>query len=185
MIQTKLRVWLRLKYQPELSFRPRVWVELDAARHERIGIPEKAGACSGFPLRGGPLAKPFFSDYWGGAIIAVADVVGMEVLSATLLSEAGCFPLSFWAGELSITPTCNEKNHKRQREGHPQPKLQFTVTTSTKRQTLKSAESQHVKQNKPSTCQLFFNSKHSLSKNKQLCTNSRQMMAGVSTLHTV
>ena len=93
MIQTKLRVWLRLKYQPELSFRPRVWVELDAARHERIGIPEKAGACSGFPLRGGPLAKPFFSDYWGGAIIAVADVVGMEVLSATLLSEA--FPFLF------------------------------------------------------------------------------------------
>jgi len=42
MIQTKLRV--RLKYQPESSFRPRVWVELDAARHRRMLV-----LAQGFP----------------------------------------------------------------------------------------------------------------------------------------
>ena len=37
----------------------------------------------------------------------------------------------FWVGELFITHTCtcNERNHKRQTEGHPQPKLQTTLTT--------------------------------------------------------
>ena len=39
--------------------------------------------------------------------------------------------LFFWVGELFITHTCtcNERNHKRQTEGHPQPKLQTTLTT--------------------------------------------------------
>ena len=37
----------------------------------------------------------------------------------------------FWVGELFITHTwtCNERNHKSQTEGHPQPKLQATLTT--------------------------------------------------------
>ncbi len=37
----------------------------------------------------------------------------------------------FWVGELFITHTwtCNERNHKCQTEGHPQPKLQATLTT--------------------------------------------------------
>jgi len=37
----------------------------------------------------------------------------------------------FWVGELLITHTwtCNERNHKCQTEGHPQPKLQATLTT--------------------------------------------------------
>ena len=37
----------------------------------------------------------------------------------------------FWVGELFITPTwtCNERNHKCQTEGHPQPKLQANLTT--------------------------------------------------------
>ncbi len=37
----------------------------------------------------------------------------------------------FWVGELFITQTwtCNERNHKCQTEGHPQPKLQATLTT--------------------------------------------------------
>ncbi len=36
-----------------------------------------------------------------------------------------------WVGELFITHTwtCNERNHKCQTEGHPQPKLQATLTT--------------------------------------------------------
>ena len=121
------------------------------------------------------------SDRLGGATMTVADVVGMEGLSPTVLSEADFF--LFWAGKLFVTHTRNERNHKRQMEGHSQPKLQVTVTTW-KRQTLKSAESQHVKQNKPSTRQLFTKSKHSLSKNKQLCINSGLMTAVVSTLHT-
>ena len=39
--------------------------------------------------------------------------------------------LFFWVGELFITHTrtCNERNHKCQTEGHPQPKLQATLTT--------------------------------------------------------
>ena len=41
------------------------------------------------------------------------------------------FFLFFWVGELFITHTwtCNERNHKCQTEGHPQPKLQATLTT--------------------------------------------------------
>ena len=37
----------------------------------------------------------------------------------------------FWVGELFITHTwtCNERNHKCQTEGHPQPKPQATLTT--------------------------------------------------------
>jgi len=35
----------------------------------------------------------------------------------------------FLVGELFITHTCNERNHKCQMEGHSQPKLQATVTT--------------------------------------------------------
>ena len=37
----------------------------------------------------------------------------------------------FWVGEqfISHTWTCNERNHKCQTEGHPQPKLQATLTT--------------------------------------------------------
>jgi hypothetical protein len=37
----------------------------------------------------------------------------------------------FWVGELFITHTwtCNERNHKCQMEGHPQPKPQATLTT--------------------------------------------------------
>ncbi len=35
----------------------------------------------------------------------------------------------FCAGELFITHTCNKRNHKRQMEGHLQPKLQVTITT--------------------------------------------------------
>jgi len=40
----------------------------------------------------------------------------------------------FWVGELFITYTwtCNERNHKCQTEGHPQPKLQATLTTKKK-----------------------------------------------------
>ena len=39
--------------------------------------------------------------------------------------------LFFWVGELFITHTwtCNERNHKCQTEGYPQPKLQATLTT--------------------------------------------------------
>ncbi len=33
----------------------------------------------------------------------------------------------FWAGELFITHTCNERNHKLLMEGHSQSKLQATV----------------------------------------------------------
>ncbi len=44
-----------------------------------------------------------------------------------------CFFFFFflWVGELFITHTrtCNERNHKCQTEGHPQPKLQATLTT--------------------------------------------------------
>ena len=38
----------------------------------------------------------------------------------------------FWVGELFITHTltCNKRNHKCQTEGHPQPKLQATLTTT-------------------------------------------------------
>ena len=41
------------------------------------------------------------------------------------------FFFSFWLGELFVihTWTCNERNHKCQMEGHPQPKLQATLTT--------------------------------------------------------
>ena len=41
------------------------------------------------------------------------------------------FVFFFWVGELFITPTwtCNERNHKCQTEGHPQPKLQANLTT--------------------------------------------------------
>ncbi len=35
----------------------------------------------------------------------------------------------FWAGELFITHTCNERNHKCQMDSRSQPKLQATVTT--------------------------------------------------------
>jgi len=39
--------------------------------------------------------------------------------------------LFFWVEELFSTHTwtCNERNHKCQTEGHPQPKLQATLTT--------------------------------------------------------
>ena len=45
--------------------------------------------------------------------------------------EAFFFFFFFWVGELFITHTwtCNERNHKCQTEGHPQPKLQATLTT--------------------------------------------------------
>lgn len=45
------------------------------------------------------------------------------------LDKVFCF--SFGVGELLITHTCtcNKINHKCQTEGHPQPKLQITLTT--------------------------------------------------------
>ncbi len=97
------------------------------------------------------------------------DMTGRAIMAGRLgtstfgLPLAGIF-LVFWAEKLFITHTCNERNHRRQIEGHSQPKLQFDLPSQLgNRQTLKSAESQHVKQNKLSTCQLFTNSKHSLS----------------------
>ncbi len=52
------------------------------------------------------------------------------------VSILAAFPLLFFffwlcVGELFITHicTCNERNHKCQTEGHPQPKLQTTLTT--------------------------------------------------------
>ena len=52
----------------------------------------------------------------------------------------------FWVGELYITHTwtCNERNHKYQTEGHPQPKLQATLTTWVEA---------HTKVCKAATCQ--------------------------------
>ena len=75
----------------------------------KLGSQKKLVHAQGSPSEE---ALSFFVTTGGGAIVAVADVVGMEVLSATLLSEAGFPPLSFWTGELSITHTCNEKSVK-------------------------------------------------------------------------
>jgi hypothetical protein len=57
-----------------------------------------------------------------------------ELLSATCPAFSTLFFFFFfffWVGELFITHTwtCNERNHKCQTEGHPQPKLQATLTT--------------------------------------------------------
>jgi len=41
----------------------------------------------------------------------------------------GFFFFFFGVGELFITHTCNERNHKCQMEGHSQTKLQAAVTT--------------------------------------------------------
>ncbi len=49
MIQNKLRVQLRLKYQPESSFQPRVWVKLGAARHRKLGSQKKLVLAQGSP----------------------------------------------------------------------------------------------------------------------------------------
>ena len=51
--------------------------------------------------------------------------------SGTRTPQWQTFFFWFWVGELIITHsrTCNERNHKCQTEGHPQPKLQATLTT--------------------------------------------------------
>ena len=52
----------------------------------KIGIPEKAGACSGIPLRGGPLAKPFFCDYLiAHLVVDFMHVVATEAAPRSLL----------------------------------------------------------------------------------------------------
>jgi len=56
------------------------------------------------------------------------------IAASSICVSFGCpffFFFFFWVGELFITHTrtCNERNHKCQTEGHPQPKLQATLAT--------------------------------------------------------
>ena len=107
----------------------------------------------------------------------------MEVLFATVLSEAGFFFFSLLFGRencpLHLHATKETTSVKGKAIRSRSCKL---LSQLRKRQTLKSAESQHVKQNKPSTCQLFTNSKHSLSISTQTtsshCSWTYSMQAG-------
>ena len=92
--------------------------------------------------------------------------IGFHLRGKQLVKKQCCTLLVFsfvLPGELFITHTCNKRNHKRQTKCLLKPKLQVDSSRLGRRQILKPAESQHVKQNKPSTCQLFIRSKHSLS----------------------
>jgi len=53
------------------------------------------------------------------------------IVSMPLWARFFFFFFFFWVRELFITHTwtCNERNHKCQTEGHPQPKLQAILTT--------------------------------------------------------
>jgi len=60
----------------------------------------------------------------------------------------------FWAGELFITHTCNERNHNCQIEAVRSLSCKLPSQLG-KRQTQKPAKGQHVKQNKPYAQQLL------------------------------
>ena len=84
---------------------------------------------------------------------------------ACKVSATECFLVVssyFWARELFITHTCNRKIATVQWDTICSRSCKLPSELR-KRQTLKFTESQHVKQKKPGTCQLFTNSKHSLS----------------------
>jgi len=61
---------------------------------------------------------------WAGEQLPCGLLVLPDMLPLFLL-------LFFWVGELFLTHTwtCNERNHKCQTEGHPQPNLQATLIT--------------------------------------------------------
>jgi len=82
--------------------------------------------------------------------------------SMACLVTAFLFCFCWWAGELFITHACNERTTSVQWKAIRSRSCKLPPQLG-KRQALKPAERQHVKQNKPSTCQLFTNSKPGLS----------------------
>ncbi len=75
---------------------------------------------------------PYEAFAFGLLMVYAAKTIFMSCRCGVHACFGSCSLTAFFflgAGELFISHTCNVRNHKRQMEGHSQPKLQVTVAT--------------------------------------------------------